>query len=454
MKRRKFLYTTSAGLVASAIAPGVWACQNRFGDTYHYKFKKYRPGKTLGPVLQVTPEDGFYTNTYYDVCPWSPSGRFLAVTRMPYQDRATVMGDTAEVCIIDLEAQSIRTVYTTKSWGYQLGANLFWGESDRYIYTNDVLNEGRAVGVRIDLETGETLALAGPLYDLNAAGKTMIGPTLEYMNITQYSYGPPAPEADEKSFARLPPGAAKDDGVWETNINTNERRLLVSMAEAASHLSDPDFYQKGTFYFWHTKYSPDGKHIMLVLRYPFLPETGKGGRNPSLLTCRRDGSDINEVITRHQWTQGGNHPSWHPDGKHITMNLTPTWLGEDTMRFCQFRYDGSDFKILSDKFKGSGHPSITPDSRYILSDTYPMEKEFVNSEGEIPIRLIDLEAQQEQTVCTIFTDLGQKYNIRRYWGPAKLDAHPVWNRDYQQVCFNGAPRGNRQVLIADLSDIL
>lgn len=454
MNRRKFLFTTSAGLTAMVIAPEVWACQNSLGAVRHYQFRKYRPGKTLGSILQVTPSDGFYTNTYYDVCPWSPSGRYLAVTRLPYQDQATVMGDTAEACIIDLEEQSIRPVYTTRSWGYQLGANLHWGNTDRYIYTNDVLNEEHAVGVRIDLETGETLAFAGPQYDLDAERQTMIGPTLEYLNITQYAYGPPAPKADRKSFASLPPGAAREEGLWETDANTRESRLLLSLAEAASHLSEPDFYRDGTFYFFHTKYSPDGEHIMLVLRYPFLPETGKRGHNPSLLSCNRDGKSIQEVITRQQWDQGGHHPTWHPDSHHIIMNLTPTWLGEDTLRFCQFTHGGNDFKILSDQFTGSGHPSITPDGRYLLSDAYPMETKFVTPEGEVPIRLIDLEAQEEQTICTIFTDLGRKYDVSRFWGPSKLDAHPAWSRDYRQVCFNGAPQGYRQVLIADLSNVL
>jgi hypothetical protein len=50
--------------------------------------------------------------------------------------------------------------------------------------------------------------------------------------------------------------------------------------------------------------------------------------------------------------------------------------------------------------------------------------------------------------------LGQKYDIARYWGPSKLDAHPVWSRDYKKVCFNGAPEGKRQVFIANLEGVI
>ena len=79
-------------------------------------------------------------NTYYDVCPWSPSGRYLAVTRFPFQDKIARLGDIAEASVIHLHQQTIRSVYRTKAWGYQLGAMLEWGSGDRFLYANDVLD--------------------------------------------------------------------------------------------------------------------------------------------------------------------------------------------------------------------------------------------------------------------------------------------------------------------------
>ena len=119
----------------------------------HYKFEPYRPDSFAVPVTRVTPKDGFYVFTYFDVCPFSPSQRYLATTRLP-QDRVPVLGQTADVCVIDLQEQAIRTVYRTKSWGFQTGALLNWGATDQRLYTNDVI-DGEAVradryGVRGD----------------------------------------------------------------------------------------------------------------------------------------------------------------------------------------------------------------------------------------------------------------------------------------------------------------
>jgi hypothetical protein len=148
---------------------------------------------------------------------------------------------------------------------------------------------------------------------------------------------------------------------------------------------------------------------------------------------------------------GAHHPSWHPDGEHFTMNMTPRWMGDDTLRFVRSGYDGGEFTVLSDALTGSGHPTLRPGGRYLLTDAYPFEPLAVGN-GEVPIRLIDLQENRDQTVAAVFTDLGRQYDVRRYWGPSKLDAHPSWNRDYTQVCFNGAPEGKRAVLLTDLTE--
>ena len=123
MRRRDFL-RTSAGFVASAIEPDAWAVAKPSSSKNSFSFRPYRPGKTFGKVVCVTPDDGFYLQTFYDVCPFSPSGRYLAVTRLPFQDRQPIPGDTADVCVVDLQSRTIETLYATKGWAFQLGANL------------------------------------------------------------------------------------------------------------------------------------------------------------------------------------------------------------------------------------------------------------------------------------------------------------------------------------------
>lgn len=410
-------------------------------------FARYREGNTSCPVYRITPDDGYYIHTFYDICPWSPSQRYLACTRLPFQDREPAHSDPAEICLIDLRDQSITEVYSTTGWGFQLGANIQWGTTDRYLYFNDRV-EGEIVAIRLDLENGKSEALSGPMYHISPDESSVIGFPLDLINATQGGYGAAVDPRKQRSLGL---GAAKDEGIWRTDLKTNKKTLLLSLAEAFEALpsSDKKKFEKGTFYFFHSKFNPRGDRILQVFRC-LLPESMSAGDgsakrvNPTLLTFDPDGSNLNIAIPNQVWGKGGNHPNWHPDSRHILMNLQ---LDYEHLRLCRFLDDGSDFTVLSNTVYGSGHPSFHRNGRHIVTDSYPQEI-FASKSGEVPIRLIDLEAQTEEDVCFIFT------NGRLKIGALRVDPHVVWSRDYSKVCFNGAVEGRRQIFVADLSEVI
>lgn len=457
--RREFL-KTSAGFAAATVVTGLYSCTVPEPEEKVCTFCDYRPGETLGKVTVVTPEDGYYLHTFFDVTPFSPSQRYLAVTQFPYQGKKPQLGDIAKVCVVDLENQTIRTVYSTKAWSYQLGANVQWGNtSDRYLYSNDMIG-GKAVGVRIDLETNEVLAYSGPKYDLAPDETFFIGGSLEFMNVAQYGYGIPDEPGEGPNF--MQPDDKFREGIWKTDLETNKISLIMSLASLAEHVSDPAYYEGGTFYPFHTKINSSRTRVMQVLRCRF-PD-GKGGGNSSLFTFNEDGKDIIEVMDREIWSQkgkntgGANHPNWHPNGEYIVMNVVPKFLGYENMRFCMFRFDGSDFRVLSDNHLGSGHPSVDNKTKYLITDAYPNQDWVVSDDGEIPIRLIDLSLDEEHEICSVSVDLGtSRYSRFAHINGGshfKLDPHPAWSRDYQKVCFNGVINGIRRVFIADLSNVI
>jgi hypothetical protein len=90
------------------------------------------------PVYCVTPGNTGYLHRYYDSPPFSPSGRFIAVTRLPFEDRRPQPGDIAEIAVVDLVTGELRTVAETRGWDVQLGAQLQWGKDDRTLLFNDV----------------------------------------------------------------------------------------------------------------------------------------------------------------------------------------------------------------------------------------------------------------------------------------------------------------------------
>ena len=250
MKRRTFVGGSAlAGFLAAmpltrALA-GTAAPGSPGAKTGPYDFRSYRETNRLCPVYNVTPDDGYYLHTFYDVCPWSPTQRYLACTKFPFQDREPKYGEEARICLIDIKDKTLTEVWSTRAWGFQLGSNVQWGGTDRYLYFNDLV-DGEAACIRLDLETGKGEALAGPMYHVAPDDSAVVSFPLDLINASQSGYG----YAEDPARARsLKPGAAGDEGIWRTDLKTGEKTLIVSLAEAYEVLPDADKkrFEGGTF---------------------------------------------------------------------------------------------------------------------------------------------------------------------------------------------------------------
>jgi hypothetical protein len=252
-------------------------------------------------------------------------------------------------------------------------------------------------------------------------------------------------------------GAPAGDGVFVTDVQSGECRLLVSIEDIVGGLAHfrSGEYETGDFYAFHTKWSPDGERIMVILRW--APRTkqhwwkrpkpaSKKMMRKFVITIAADGSDPRMAISDELWARGGHHPNWCPDSRHVMMNLD---LNGDGLRFVQADLDGTDVRLMHPTAGGSGHPSLHPNGRFMITDAYPGE-EAGFGDGTVPIRLIDLETGEERVLARIMSKPA-------YVGPRKemrLDAHPAWDRSGRYVIFNGCPDGTRRVFVADVGKVI
>lgn len=196
-------------------------------------------------------------------------------------------------------------------------------------------------------------------------------------------------------------------------------------ADIPIHRITPDDGHYNFTYYDNSAHSPSVGYVA-VTKIPFL-------------------EDIHLASGSHIWGQAGGHPNWHPDGINIIRVLKPDGPNSP-YRFCQHRYEGKNFQVLTDTKIGGDHPRITPDSRYISTDDFPME----NGDQMLKLRLIDLQTDTDYSLLTMHTFLRQ--GLRN--STLRLDGHPTWDRLYKKLAFQAAPEGKRQVYIADLSSVL
>lgn len=395
-------------------------------DVENLDFVPLQQGDTACSVTAITPPAQACMHTYYDMCPWSPSGRYLCCLRLPYEDRVPQPGDTADLCVIDLEDRTCRVVYQTTGWGFQTAAHQAWGTTDNCLYCNDMRGD-RPIGVRIDLRTGETFEMEGPVWAIAPDGSYAISPCLVRANLTQPSYGVSVPP--EKQLTNTVQASA-DDGLFRVDLRTGRQTLLVPLARVWEALPNREDLAGAKLYAFHAKINPQGTRIMLVVRARF----DSGSYLPSLVTFNSDGSDIRTVVPHRLWKRGGHHPIWHPGGREVLMNLTPDETG---MHFCCIDGLSGHVRILVDKPEGSGHPSVSPDERYLLTDVTQDAAQRTST-----IRLVDLHDRACRDLCRV---VGPAAKL----APLRCDAHPVWDRRGRRILFTAAPQGRRQLFILD-----
>ncbi len=415
------------------------------------KFPRYEAFDPVVPVYCVTPGIGRSIHRFFDTSPFSPSGRYLAVFRMPFEDRLPEPGDCGEVVLIDLEEAEETVVAKTRGWEPQMGANLQWGATDEVLLFNDVDPSGwEPHGVRLNPLTGERKKLAGGVYKASPDGRHVLAANMLTMQRTQYGYGVIVPEERVPRNQEL----ASDDGLYITDTETGESRLLVSLKQVMETAQpqiplDPTQWE---FYGFHSKYNPQGTRLIFTIRWfskdiePKIDVMSQRALRFAVFTMKPDGTDIRTAVGPEQWAKGGHHINWFPDGEHLSMNLN---IDEDGMRFVKVRWDGVGLQKILDDTLGSGHPTIHPNGRQLLTDVYAHES-LAYDDGTTPLRLLDLHTGAETTLARFHTrtEHQKKHSVLR------VDPHPAWDHSHKFVAFNAYVGGTRRVYVADLRSVL
>ena len=411
-------------------------------------FPRYLEFDPKVPVWCVTPDDPGCIHRFFDTSPISPSGRYLAVFQLPFEDRLPEPGESGHVRVVDLETGENRVVAETRGWEPQLGANVNWGGSDRELFFNDVDTDGwQPFAWKVDPLSGTREKMQGTVYHASPDGRWLISANMTTMRRTQPGYGVCIPL--EKMRRNI--GPAEDDGFHLTDTTTGESRLIVSIAELLAR-SDPPVGigdpRPCEIYGFHSKFNPQGDRLMLSLRW--FPAADEPRWNlfkidrPAVrfawITMGLDGGDMHCAVGPEQWEKGGHHATWFPDGRRISMNLN---IDRDGLRFVQVSADGSGLRKMLDDVPGSGHPTVHPDGKHLLTDTYTKEPTAFG-DGTVPLRWVDLETGREEALVRVNTRQPAADSVLR------VDPHPAWDRAWRMVTFNGFVGGTRRVFVADL----
>lgn len=424
-------------LVLALVVPAVVARTRAFSPNLA-AFPEF-PSPVKGVKIVKLADKGAF-HRYFDTSPISPSGRFVALLRVPYENKPAQPGDAAEVLVVDLQTGAERTVAKSRAWGHQLGANVQWGATDHELYFNDVdPADWTCFAVQFDPVSDTRRRLAGTVFSVSPDGRLLASDNqIKTFQYVQESYGASIPR--DKTHPNL--GLVDDDGVYLTDTATGKCRLLLSTRQIyeqtvpSIRIPNPDDFE---YYCFQVKWNAQGTRLLMT--YQWSPRGG-GKRTRAVITVRPDGSEVRTAVTPAQWARGGHHINWAPDGEHLTMNLEVD--GVPGLEIVRFRPDGRDMETIYQP--GSGHPSINPRAPFVITDAYPWEP-FAVGDGSSPLRLIDLRSRREVVIANIAIGLAKGTGLR-------VDPHPAWDVTGRYVVFDGFEGDTRNVYLADLGSLI
>jgi hypothetical protein len=441
------------------------------------RLPRYTEFDPLIPVWCATPTCAGTIHRFFDTSPFSPSGRYLVSTQLPFEDRRPAPGDAAWIVLTDLESGHERHVAETKAWDTQVGAHPQWGADDSQLYFNDLdTHSWRVFGVRFNPQDNSRFRLGGSIYAVSQDGRFAISPCVRRTGLVQAGYGAVVPH-DQVPRTVHP---ADDDGVFITDLESGKERLLISMRQLVESLRLP--YSKwgdyaGELVGFHMNWNPQADRILFILRWVpahsrraaalkklqrqlsrGVGKLSKLMRRPSLrralpmspvaentlIVMKSDGSEPRVVVSADAYAKGGHHPNWCADGRSILMNLNL----DGELRFVRFYPDEQRSEVLGDQLLGSGHPTLHPNERFIVTDTYEWTP-LGFGDGTVPIRFIDWRAGTETVLLRIATR-PKRYGSQR---ELRIDPHPAWDREFRRIAFNANPDGTRRVYVADLTSL-
>lgn len=360
--------------------------------------------------------------------PWSGDGRYILAMEIDHIDRMPRPDEAAKIVLIDTQHDhALIALDETHAWNPQQGTMFYWNPQaprSQFFFNDRDLQTGDVFTVLYDVEKRSRIreyrdSLA-PIGNSGVAqnGGQFLG--LNYGRLARLRAVTGYPEARDWSRAH---NAPDNDGIFVVDVDTGNRKLLVSYRQLADEIKSliPDVEQTALF-INHTLWNRPGDRIYFFVRGRWGAQGGKEPRINVPCSIHSDGSHL----SLHEQFIGG-HPEWAQDH---------TLIGSSKGR--QVLYDVDLKKIVGQLGTAEVFPdpegdiSLSPNGDW-LANGY----KDGNTNRYVIYRLSDSSYARSQGL-----DKGA------YSDDIRIDPAPCWNRDNTAILATGiASDQTRQMFI-------
>ncbi len=384
--------------------------------------------KAIGDIVRLSPQDPLheYFFGYYDKSPWDVTDRYVLCLRANYTWQNVCPKEVADIILIDTQKEftdsgRVVKLAETRSWNIQQGCMLQWlgpDFSSKIIY-NDFRNN-KYVSVILDVNTRQERVLSMPIYTVSADGKTAL--TLDFSRLHHLRPGYGYYNVPKKTKGESLPAST---AIWKMDLESGKITPLFTYQDFAAFQPRPEMKHPTAIHkVNHLMLSPKGNRFMVLYRW-FVGHR----KYTRLITCNTDGSGM-YLLSDDDMV---SHCYWKNDTQILAFeNKKTTGAGYYLMDD-----ETQNYQRCWPELTGDGHPSYSPNKKYIVTDSYPnrsrMQKIYV--------------MKDEKTAPKIRVQVFAPF---KYDNDTRCDLHPRWNHAGTQICFDSVFEGKRGLYMVEL----
>ena len=386
--------------------------------------------KSEGNITRISPDDlnHEYFFGYYDKSPWDITDRYMLCMKANDTWSDVSPREKADILLIDTQKKEsdperVKKIAETRAWNVQQSCMLQWlgpDFSSKILY-NDY-RDGKYVSVILTLATMEEKVIPAAVYSVSTDGKFAL--TLDFSRLYELRPGYGYYNVPEKTKGVALPDTT---AIWKIDLETGEVTDLLKYTDFANFQPRPEMKEAGSVHkVNHIMICPNGKRFMVLYRW-----FNRQRKYTRLITCNVDGTDMyvlsdDDMVSHCYWKNNSS-----------------------ILAFENKKKTGPGYYLMKDKtqnyihcwpqFSNDGHPSYSPDGKYIVTDSYPDRARIAS------INLMDGNERKKEntTIARVFAPF-------KYDNDTRCDLHPRWNHAGDKICFDSIFEGHRGLYVVNI----